>query len=83
MEARRYVIDRYEEKYAVLVESETLDSEDFLRAEMPAGSKPGDTVVLENGIWHIDHADTEARSNEVEALMAKLKARSMPPPSKT
>lgn len=73
MEGVKYIIDRYIDEWAVLENTETQDDEDFPRAEMPKGSRPGHTVILRDGAWHIDHGDTDARAERIKARFDRIR----------
>jgi len=69
----KWVIDRYEEDWAVLENMETGEPEDFPRSVMPKGSKPGSTVFMQDGQWVIDHEDTAARRSKIQSRFARIR----------
>ena len=64
------IIDRFEGEYAV-VEFDGR-TEDVLRSELPAGVKPGDTLIFEDGKVMIDTEATASRKEEIDSLMDEL-----------
>ena len=69
----KYVIDRFEEDFAVLENPLTNEPEDFPRADMPKGAQPGQTVFVQDGKWVIDHEDTAERHARVKTLFDRIK----------
>ena len=69
----KWVIDRFEEGWAVLENCETTECEDFPRSEMPKGAKAGSTVYIQDGQWCIDHEDTAARRKRIMEKFNKIK----------
>ena len=72
----KWVIDRFEEDWAVLEQSDIqaeIQMEEIPRHLMPKGAREGTTVYLQDGIWVIDHEDTAARKKDILARWEKLK----------
>jgi len=69
----KYIIDRFEGDYAVLENPITNEPEDFLKADMPEGAKPGQTVFMQDGKWEIDHEDTAKRHERIKTLFDRIK----------
>jgi len=69
----KYAIDRFEGDFAVLENPETNEPEDFPKADMPKGARPGQTVFIQNGTWVIDYEDTARRHTRVKSLFDKIK----------
>ena len=70
---KKYVIDRFEGDYAVLEDPITNEPEDFLKADMPTGARPGQTVVMQNGKWVIDYDDTNKRHDRIKSMFDRIK----------
>ena len=71
-----WIIDRFEESFAVLENADTLDTASLPQTALPAGAAPGDTLVMENGVWRMDNAQTEARKQRIDTLFERIRARS-------
>jgi len=72
---KKWVIDRFEEDWAVLecCDIPNPEPEDFPRSQMPKGAKEGTTVYLKDGAWCIDHEDTAKRKKNILDRWEKLK----------
>ena len=70
-----WIIDRFEEDFAVLENAETLETVSLPRAALPSGAAPGDTLVMADGAWRIDSAETEARKQRIGTMFERIKAR--------
>lgn len=66
----RYIIDRFEEEYAVL-ERKDGTTLDVLR-ELIGECNEGDVVTEEKGIYRVNKAETEQRKQLLAEKMAKL-----------
>lgn len=66
----RYIIDRFEEEYAVL-ERQDGTTTDVLK-ELIGECAEGDVVVEEKGIYRVDKAETEERRRLIAEKMNKL-----------
>lgn len=66
-----YVIDRFEEDIAVL-EGPGGRMRDVPRSRLPAGSRAGDVLRLENGAWRRDEAETARRAAEIRRMMKDI-----------
>ncbi|MFC5403128.1 DUF3006 domain-containing protein [Cohnella soli] len=64
------VIDRFEEDIAVIEFSGV--TRDFARSELPSEARPGDAIVLDNGVIRIDKGGTAERRKEIDRLMDEL-----------
>ena len=71
----RLVVDRIEAGVAVMENATTLDIVMLPVSDLPANTKPGDTLVNKNGHWYFDHAETEARKQRINKLFDKIKAK--------
>jgi len=70
---KSYVIDRFEERFAVLENAATLEIINILREEIPSGARAGDTLEFINDAWHLNHEETNMRKQRIDALWAKIK----------
>jgi len=68
-----HVIDRFEEKFAVLEDAATLETMSILREELPKEARTGDTLEFIDGVWHLNHRETNMRKQRIDALWAKIK----------
>ena len=66
----KYIIDRFEEDFAVL-EMETGGTIDVPKSEIPDG-KEGDVVILENGVYQVDEAETQKRKEMIKQKLSEL-----------
>lgn len=66
----KYIVDRFEEDFAVL-EKEQGGTIDVKKSLLP-GLKTGDVVILENGEFCIDSAETAKRKALIEEKMHRL-----------
>ena len=69
-----YVLDRFEEGFAVLENTNTLENITIPPTELPK-SRAGDSLYWKNGEWHVDHAETKARAERIRQQFARIKAR--------
>ena len=72
----KWIIDRIEESWAVLENAATLESMSLPAASLPAGARPGDTLVKSGGRWQFDHAETEARLRRINERFNRIRRRS-------
>ena len=63
----KVVIDRFEGDYAVC-EKEDRTMMDVLRSSIPAQSKEGDVLNMEDGVITIDTEETDRRRKMIEEL---------------
>ena len=63
----KVVIDRFEGDYAVC-EKEDRTMMDVLRSSIPAQSKEGDVLNMEDGVITIDTEETDKRRKMIEEL---------------
>ena len=69
----RWIIDRFEEEFAVCAHIETDARKDVPLYALPAETKEGDVVVQsDSGLYRIDTAETEARHSNLRARMSNL-----------
>jgi len=40
---------------------------------LPPNTRPGDTLISQNGRWYFDHAETEARRQRINERFEKIK----------
>jgi len=71
----KWIADRFEENIAVLENAATLETMTLPKPDLPAHTKPGDTLILRDGIWHVDKAETEARQQRIQERFNRIKAR--------
>ena len=66
----KYIIDRFEEEYAVL-EREDGKILNILKSSLP-DAKKGDVIIFENGIYTVDREETERRKKIIAEKVRKL-----------
>ena len=70
-----YIIDRFEEEYAVCENSETGEMENIEKTKIPNDVKRGDVLVLIDGEYILDIYKTEERkriiNNKIKDLWKK------------
>ena len=69
----RWIIDRFEEDFALLEDPETLEIKEHLRTILPEGVKEGDVLIEEHGIWHINKDETEERAARIRERFNRLR----------
>jgi len=71
----KWIIDRFEESDAVLENAATLETMSLPKSGLPENTRPGDTLVIRDGKWHFDKAETEARRQRIQERFSRIKAR--------
>jgi len=66
----KYIIDRFEEGYAVL-EREDGKIQNVLKSSLPEVKK-GDVIIFENGVYTVDNKETERRKKIIAEKLRKL-----------
>lgn len=69
---KKYIIDRFEEEFAVCEDQETEEMIDILIERLPENVEEGDVIIEENDVFYIDHEETEARREQMQILLKKL-----------
>ena len=67
---KKFIVDRFEEEYAVL-EKEEGGTIDVLKSDLP-DVKEGDVVIYEDGIYTVDYEETRKRKELIKEKMRKL-----------
>ena len=73
----KWTIDRFEENYAVLENSMTLEMVIIPMSRLPANANPGDILMFKNDTWHFDHAETEVRKAQISELFQRIKQKNL------
>ena len=68
-----WIIDRYEEGFVILEDSETREILEISRKEMPKGAKEGHVLKIENGQYCLDLDETAKRKRMIQEKFSKLK----------
>ena len=68
-----WVIDRIEEGWAVLENSDTHEIISLPLNSLPEKAKQGTTLVRVNGSWFINEVDTALRAARIKEKFAKLR----------
>ena len=67
-----YIIDRFEEEYAVCENSETGKMENIEKNKIPTEAKKGDVIVLIDGEYLLDIYKTEERKRIINSKIKDL-----------
>ena len=73
----QWVIDRFEEEWAVLENSETHEIISLPIEKLPKGVQPGSTLIRTNSKWYVNEAETAAREARINERFARIKAKSL------
>jgi len=73
------VVDRIENGWAVLDNTDTLESVNLPMGVLPEETRPGDTLVRQDGKWYKDDNETAARKQRISERFARIKATSINP----
>jgi len=68
-----WIIDRYEEGFAILENSETSEILEVSRKEMPKGAREGHVLKIENGQYCLDLEETANRRQRIQEKFSKLR----------
>ncbi|MCL2386853.1 MAG: DUF3006 domain-containing protein [Defluviitaleaceae bacterium] len=69
----KYVIDRFEENWAIIESIENPDDvQEIPRAELK-GIAPGTTIYKENDKWLPDYENTQQRKKEIQSKFDRIK----------
>lgn len=66
-----YIIDRFEENFAVL-EDENFRCSDIPRDKLPVGAQEGDVLCFDGSTYMVDNIRTQARRHMIEEKMRRL-----------
>ena len=69
----KWVVDRFEEEYAVL-ETSAGEIISVPILALPEGTVPGSTLINQNNKWFQDHDETTAREKRIQERFARIKA---------
>lgn len=72
---QKWVIDRFEETWAVLENSETYQVISLPIASLPKAIRPGDTLIKQGTKWYKDDAETAAREKRINERFARIKSK--------
>lgn len=67
----RYIIDHFEEKFAVC-EDEKGNLVDIKKSEISETAQEGDVLIYKNGKYIVDKSETEKLRKEIEDLMNEV-----------
>ncbi len=68
----RYIVDHIEDNGVAVLEADDLSLVDVPLSELPAGTKRGDCLELDDGAWRIDADRTARRRERLEAKRRAL-----------
>jgi len=69
----KWVIDRFEEDWAVLSNVDTLECVNLPISSLPQGTKLGCTMMWQDGKWHDDEVDANDRRKRISERFARIK----------
>ena len=72
--AEKWAIDRFEEDWAVLVNTVSFEHISLPANSLPQGVKPGDTLVKHASGWYVDEAESEERARRIQQRLARIRA---------
>ncbi|MCL1882172.1 MAG: DUF3006 domain-containing protein [Defluviitaleaceae bacterium] len=72
-QAPKWVIDRIEEEWAVLENTETLESISIPLTSLPKKICEGGTLIKINSKWYLNEAETAARKTRINDRFERLK----------
>jgi len=73
-----WVVDRFEEGWAVLENAETRETINLPKDGLPRGVKPGDTLRKHHSLgWYLDNAETAARAKRISERFNRIKGRAL------
>jgi len=70
----QWVVDRIEEGWVVLENTDTLESISIPQQALPKNTNPGDTLIKQNSKWYKNDAETEARKKRISERFARIKS---------
>lgn len=70
------IIDRFEEGYAVVEDSDTDKIFSLNRELIEDGAREGDVIALTDGVYRVDSEETKRRRAEALALLNRLNIKS-------
>jgi len=68
-----WILDRYEEDFAILEDNKTREILEISRKEMPKGAREGHVLRIENGQYCLDLEETAKRKQMIQEKFSKLK----------
>jgi hypothetical protein len=71
--AQKWVIDRFEESWAVLENSDSHEVISLPATNLPNGVEAGSTLIKHGSKWYVDEADTAARAARISERFARIK----------
>ena len=74
-EAPKWVIDRFENSWAVLENSETHEIINLPVSALPKDAKAGSTLFKYENKWYVNEADSAAREARINERFARIKAK--------
>lgn len=74
-EAQKWVVDRFEESWAVLENTATREIISLPRASLPKNTREGTTLVKIESKWYVNEAETAAREARINERFARIKRR--------
>jgi hypothetical protein len=73
MKIKKYVVDRFENGYAVLEDIETMKTSSRPVSELPEGVREGDAIDETDGVLMINKAETERRARSARERFNRLR----------
>jgi len=72
---KTFILDRFEENFAVIENVETLELKSIAQTDLPSEAKPGDALFFLDGVWRIDKDETASRKASIEEMFNRIKSR--------
>jgi len=73
--AHRWIIDRFEESWAVLENPDTREVISIPVNQLPQDARPGTTLIRTEMKWYVNEADTAERAARIKEKFAQIKSR--------
>jgi len=71
----QWTVDRIEEGWAVLNNTDTLESINIPLSLLPQNTNPGDTLIRLDGKWYKNDTETAARKQRISERFARIRAK--------
>jgi len=72
---KTFILDRLEENFAIIENTETLELKSIAIADLPKQAKPGDALFFLEGKWCVDEGETARRKESIKDMFERIKAR--------
>ena len=69
----RWIIDRFEEDFAILENPETLETKECPKTKLPKRAKEGDALTEDSGAFRLDQGETQERAARIRERFNRLR----------